>query len=238
MVKLTPAAVAATAVIMAAGAASATTIADFELNGNLTNSAGGTITLTDNSGGGLGATGITFGANGGPTLNNLGTLSVYTLETRFDFSTVSGYRKIADFFNKSSDTGLYVLNGDINFFDEAFGSGAVVAPGQLVTVDLTRNGSGLVTGYVNGVSQFSFTDSTGLAVINGTLNLFQDDANTSFNEASPGFVDYIKLSDVGGFSGGGGGVPEPAAWAMMVLGVGAIGAALRMRTKTQGAAAA
>ena len=51
-------------------------------------------------------------------------------------------------------------------------------------------------GYVNGVQQISFTDSTGLAVFDATGNImrfFEDDLNTGQREASAGVVDFIRI---------------------------------------------
>ena len=55
-----------------------------------------------------------------------------------------------------------------------------------------------------------------------------------WNNAAPG---TIQLTDSGGFSDAvlyrstGGAVPEPATWAMMLLGFAGIGASMRRRTK-------
>ena len=48
------------------------------------------------NGGVLGATGIEFGFNQGPTITGLGELDSYSLETRFSMAEVDGYRRIAD----------------------------------------------------------------------------------------------------------------------------------------------
>lgn len=60
-----------------------------------------------------------------------------------------------------------------------------------------------------------------------------------FGGLAPGATTFFSLEDSlttatftgpgGGISTGGGGVPEPATWAMMLIGVGAIGSVLRMR---------
>ena len=43
------------------------------------------------------------------------------------------------------------------------------------------------------------------------------------------FVDDVSVGDTGRNVGGGPGVPEPATWAMMILGLGGVGATLRRR---------
>jgi len=62
--------------------------------------------------------------------------------------------------------------------------------------------------------KIQFLDSTGAKV--GSL----------FSAYIPLFTDCVFINPTGG---GGGGIPEPATWAMMVVGVGAIGAVMRKR---------
>jgi len=220
--------------VLFASTASADLIRDYELNGSLADSASSGIDITNN-GGALGATGITFGANQGPTVTGFD-LSVYTIVTSFDLTSVNGFRKLIDFKNGASDDGLYTENGDLDFFDSAFGPNGIIGAGATVQVALTRDASGIVTGYVNGVEQISFDDSSSALAVTSSddvLNFFQDDRATGGREASDGFVDYVQIyntalsgSDIAALNGG---VPEPATWAMMILGLGGAGAALRRR---------
>ena len=215
----------AASTLLVASAASAAVVGDFQLNGSLANGVANGVTLTDN-GGSLGATGIAFGANNGPTITGLGTLTEYTLETRFSFADVSGYRKIADFFDRTSDTGFYVLNGTLNFYNIAFVNNVSFAANTPAIATLSRTSAGQLTGYVNGVQQFSLLDSGNLGVINNTLHMFRDDFPTGQREASAGFVDYVTINSEA-FRGGA--VPEPATWAMMLMGFGGLGAMIRRR---------
>jgi PEP-CTERM motif len=220
--------VAAGLILAASQASAASTI--FTLDGTLANSGTSSAVLTNN-GATLTGTGIEFGANAGPTITGLGVLTEYSLETRFRFDEVSGYRKIADFFDRSSDSGFYVRSGDLNFYPIAFLSTNLIAPNTMITAKLTRGSTGTVEGFLNGVFQFSFDDSSSqLAVINDTLHMFRDDFATSQNEASAGYVDYIALNGTVG-----GAVPEPAAWALMIGGFGLAGASLRRRRAMQAA---
>jgi hypothetical protein len=162
--------------------------------------------------------------------------SDFSIETQFQFDTVTGYRKIADFLNRGSDTGFYNQGGFLNFYNVAQGPTVTIAPGQFVSVVLTRAASGATTGYVNGVAQFTFTNA-GLTAVTSDIHFFRDDFATGQGEASSGFVDYIRVydtaltgSEVAALTPPGvGGVPEPAAWAFMIGGFGLVGAASRRR---------
>lgn len=121
----------------------------------------------------------------------------YTIVALFKFANVNGYRRIFDFKNGTSDTGLYVSDGNLNFYNAAGGSGSPIAANTYVQVVLTRTSVGIVTGYVNGVQQFSFDDSAnGLAVIdsNNALRFFKDNASGGVSgEESGGTVARIRL---------------------------------------------
>lgn len=202
-------------------AANGALIHDYELNGTYADSVGA-VALTGN-GGTLGATGLTFGVNQGPTLSTaIG--PVYTIETRFSFDALSGFRKITSFANNSVDTGFYNLNAHLNFFNVTTSVNTVFTAGQLATVVLTRDAAKLVNGYVDGVLAFSFTDSSNLADPGSALYFFQDDSATGGGEASSGFVDYIRIYDTANAPLA---VPELATWATMLGGFGLMGAAMR-----------
>ena len=122
--------------------------------------------------------------------------SAYTIELLFRFDFVSEYRKIIDFKNGSDDSGLYVLDGCLTFFPRERNAITSIGPDSYVQVVLTRDSSGRVVTYLNGVRQFAFADTRGLAEVNEkkTLRFFVDD-NTTTGEDSSGAVSQIRLFD-------------------------------------------
>jgi hypothetical protein len=196
----------------------ASLIHDYQFQDTLADSLGGP-SLTS-LGGVLGAGDYTFGAQQGLSLSNAFSGSQdadYSIYLNFEFDDLDGYRKILDFKNLASDNGLYNLSTDINYFNFSFSPNGVFTPGTFAQVVLTRdNSTGLVVGYVNGVQEISFTDTTSDAVFNASnniINFFQDDSVTGGRESSSGVVSEIRIYD-GAFSGpevaGLAAVPEPA----------------------------
>jgi Ca2+-binding RTX toxin-like protein len=121
----------------------------------------------------------------------------YTIEVLFRFRHLEGWRKIVDFKKGSDDSGLYTLSGHLNFYPEATAPAATVDVNTFAQVVLTRDASGVVVGYVDGMRQFRFRDTRDLAVIDAedTLRFFKDDRLTNGNEYSGGAVSRIRLYD-------------------------------------------
>jgi hypothetical protein len=154
--------------------------------------------------------------------------------------TNTGITKVMDFRNLSSDAGLYVndLTGLLGFYDGnamVLGTGSSpVVSGEYVQIVLTRDSAtDLVTVYANGVAQFSFTDSTGFAVLGDAsvtgdafLTLYQDDGTGLGGgvvpEATLGNIARLRLYDgvlsAEQVSALDTAIPEPATWALIVFG--------------------
>lgn len=201
----------------------------YTLNGTFADALGGPSLVAN--GGTLGATGYTFAANEGLSVAGALQADTYTIDTRFSFDATSGYRKIIDFSALASDAGFYNLSSQLNFYPVVTGPTVGISDGTTVRVTLSRDGStGLVSGYLNGALEFSFTDTSGLATFNaagGVANFYVDDFATGQREAAAGFVDYIAIydsalaaSEIGTLTPA---VPEPAGWAMLLAGMGVLG---------------
>jgi hypothetical protein len=119
--------------------------------------------------------------------------NIYTIVMLFRLDQISGYRRLIDFKAGTLDSGLYVLNGALDFYPSAVGSPSTIAVGNYVQVVLTRDGTNVV-GYVNGAQQFSFVDSSENGVISSAndLRFFKD--NTTSDDSS-GAIARIRLYD-------------------------------------------
>ncbi len=169
------------------------------------------------------------------------------------FTTDPVATKIFDFKNLSSDAGLYVnaVDGSLAFID---GSGVIQgAGGALVNatygqIVLTRDSSTkLTTVYENGVFAFSFTDTSGLAVMgdssasgNAFLTLYKDDGagigGSTLDEGTVGNIARLRLYDgpltaeeVAALDTTV--VPEPSTMSILLLGGIVIGGARFFRRK-------
>lgn len=122
-----------------------------------------------------------------------------------------------------------LFSGPISYFgfQQQFGSG----PG-LTTLDFFDISGGLIQRVtVNTVGAYAFARAGGV----------KDIAGVSVFTSDPGGLSYDNLvyDAPAAASGGGttGGVPEPSAWALMILGFGGAGAMLRRRPRGPGLAA-
>jgi hypothetical protein len=222
-------------------ASGATLTHNYVLSSSLSDTLGGPSLVAD--GGTQSATGYSFGANQGLNLSSaLSNSGDYSILMDFSFSDLTGYRKILDFQDRTSDNGLYNLNTALDFYPVAGGS-PIFSPNVLARVVLTRDaGTNAVTGYFNGAQQLTFNDSSSLAVFGATNNIirfFEDDFATQ-NEASAGRASEIQIyngaltaADVRDLGGPGeiptSGVPEPAALTLVGFGLLSLGLVRRIK---------
>lgn len=141
---------------------------------------------------------LTFGAGEGCRLLNASqTLGQsYTIAVLFRFDSISSWRRVIDFRNRKTDWGLYSYFGNLNFYNIFTGTGGAIEPDAYVQIVLTRNGQGTVRGYVNGLSEIDFNDSSQHAILDtdDILSFFQDDVVVA-NEHAAGAVSRIRLWD-------------------------------------------
>jgi hypothetical protein len=207
----------------------------YDLNGTLTgtnaapllNSDGGSFATSG------GASGYKFDANQG--LNVAGALvnpaGDYSIETRFYFNALDGWRKIIDFSDLVSDNGLYNLSTAVQVYPVPQSGTGVFTAGKFADLLLTRVGAtGLVNVFVDGVLELSFLDANGYTddTTSNILRFFEDDHATGQSEASSGFVDFIKISDsiVAPTA-----TPLPAALPLFASGLGVMGWYARRRKR-------
>ena len=112
----------------------------------------------------------------------------------FSFDAVSGYRRILEVKNPTSEYNLYDLNGQLIFYPVASSPTVTIAPSNYVQVAITHDASSNTVAYVNGVQQFSFVDSSLYGTLSGSpqvLRFFKD--NTT--EDGSGTIARIRLYD-------------------------------------------
>jgi hypothetical protein len=208
-------AAAAFVLLAATPASAANLVADYRFGDTRATSAGTAPDLTDitagsNPGnsfatetvGGSPRRVLQFSQGNGLTASTAGVIprTSYSIVVLLRFADVSSYRRIVDFQNGISDTGLYNLSGALSFFGSSTGSDTPITPSAAGDpyheVVVSRDASGQVVGSVDGVEQFRFEDSAGSAVIHEgqTLRFFADDSSLG-GEESAGAVARISLYD-------------------------------------------
>ncbi len=190
-------------------AASATLVADYQFNNSRSSSVGGAPALVDAGGPnsfvndsveGTAQPVLQFAAGDGVDLSpTAGVMpnGTYTIEVLASFDQQSGYTRIVDFKDSTSDNGLYTLNGQLDFYPWASGGTNPISPGTYARIVLTRDSVGMVRGYVDGVLQWTFDDSAsedGVIDASGLLRFFRDDTVVP-DEVSAGKVARIRVWD-------------------------------------------
>jgi len=251
--KVFAAAAALAAVFVSGATQAATPTHSYEFSGNLADQLGGASMQLNpgapSSYSGVGdAAGFDFAFNQGPNVANaFASSDIYSIEMYFSLDSVGGgYRRLVDFKNNTTDEGLYYLGDSLVLYNTNLPFDVNATSGQLAHLVLTRDAGSQFKVYYNGALALSQSDAAGRARLTGPnriVRFFDDDGSS---EASSGFVDFIRTydvalgaSDVAGLYNAGapvrvdgvGAVPEPATWAMMILGLGGVGAAMRARRR-------
>jgi hypothetical protein len=140
---------------------------------------------------------FTFAAGDGLELLKAGVTDHYTLEVSVKFEETSSWRKIFDFKNQNSDNGLYVYNGQLQFYPQEPGGEIQANTSYRIRLDRDK-ATKKVQGYINGVRAFDFIDANDEAVLQDEkLILFLDDVTTS-SEISGGVITRLRIWDAPG----------------------------------------
>jgi hypothetical protein len=118
----------------------------------------------------------------------------------FRLADVSGYRRILDFTNGTSDNGLYNLNGRVVIYGGAAASQGIVFGDSYAQVVLAngvvRDGSRETVVYVNGVEVAAAKTPQGFDLGSGVLRFFEDNTSgPATGEESAGAVACILVYD-------------------------------------------
>jgi hypothetical protein len=120
----------------------------------------------------------------------------YTLVLHGYIDDVMGYKKLIDFRNLAGDGGLYNREGFLSFVPGNEAPNNRMVANEYFQLVVTRDSSHLVTTYINGEVQFSFTDnslSTRMCSTN-QFNFFVDDLSTNV-ESPRGAVARVTIYD-------------------------------------------
>jgi hypothetical protein len=108
------------------------------------------------------------------------------------FDSTSSYRKILDTYDRMSDSGLYVLSGNLVLYPVTFPTTGAFTQQQWHQIAFTRDAAGNVSGYVDGYLQFRALDASEAALVSPeqVLTFLADDFGS---EQSAGAVARIRL---------------------------------------------
>lgn len=168
----------------------------------------------------------------GLSLDTTGLLThndVYSLELVFEFTErPNAWRRIVDVSSRQTDNGFYVDPSN-NLDIYPVGGGAAFTNNVYHDVFLVDN-AGTVTFYLDGSAQATLTTSVMTIDSSNTINFFLDNVVAGGQgEYSSGNISMIRLYNEALDAVPPPPVPEPASWALMLAGAGAVGTVLRRR---------
>ena len=144
--------------------------------------------------------GLIVSNNNGVNLNGFNSKwsnpNIYTIEIKFKLYDISGYKKIIDYNYYVFDTGLYLYNGNICFWNYDClqqSEKTNVQPNIFYTIKFIKNLNELVC-FIDGIRQFTLPDNNFITDSKSRLGFFTDDTQVS-GEMFSGEISYIKIYD-------------------------------------------
>lgn len=173
----------------------------YGLNADLADELGGPA--LEATGGKLGKGRFRFLAGEGLSLQGAVPVAGYALELRLMPFEISGWRRLVDFKNRQSDTGLYIHDGHISFVSTSNTDSAATPFQSGVTSDvlLVRDAATQqLQIYVDGVLLLDLNDAVGTAQFvtdesgASLAHFFLDDLAVP-NEVTGGSLDHLRVFD-------------------------------------------
>lgn len=213
--------------------ANAGLIKSYDFNGDLSDTLANGVDMTA-SGGALGGGLYTFGHNQGLRLTSaLSDTADYAIEMRLRIDDdLSSWNKLLDFEDLTSDNGLYLFDGNFDFYVSGQNIlGGPVNLNEFFTISFVRS-AGVITTYYNGVALTPFIDSLNQAIPSSNiLNFFEDDTLTAKGESFSGAVDYIRIHGDDSTFGDDPGIPVHEPGTILLFGLALLGTFASRRKK-------
>lgn len=150
----------------------------------------------------LSGSGIDVFWDGQVAISNVLSSPEYSLDFQISLNRTDWQRKVLDFKNLTTESGVYVDFGRLGFADA---TGTYITPLSSSPTDIsvdspvrltfTRTSAGLFSAYVNGAAQFSFDDAANLATFGSAATLFRDDSAICGYCQTGGTLSYLNVYD-------------------------------------------
>lgn len=136
-----------------------------------------------------------FGENCGFTFENKGFIGAeHTIELYFKFDNLKSWKRIVDYKNRTSDTGPYAFDNQIEFYKIAISKNFPFRENRYAHVVLVREANENYSLYVDGVPRAMFRDINELGIPSreDVLHFFRDDLQVP-NECSSGTIAFLRI---------------------------------------------